>query len=411
MIRVLVVDDSMFMRGAIAKTLTATGLFEVVGQAKDGHEALARVLALRPDVVSMDFNMPGWTGADAVEAIMAQRPTPIVMFSAHTTKGARETLDALAAGAVDFVTKPAGEVSADLSRVQEELVRKLTSAAAARPRASLRAPAPGHTAGQGPGQTAGHGPGQTAGHGRGHTAGHGPGHTAGHGAGHAAPPSTRAVPGMARPPLSTRDPRPSTPGSGIPVTPRAAATGGALPKLVVIAVSTGGPVALGQLVPALPADSRFAVVIVQHMPAHFTGALADRLDHDSPLSVREAQDGDRPRPGLVLVAPGDRHLEFDDRGNVVLRDGPTVNGCRPAADVTMLSAARVYGRRTVGVVLTGMGRDGTAGALAIRRAEGRTLAQDEESCVIFGMPRAAIEAGAIEEVAPLSEIASRLRYL
>lgn len=401
MIRVLVVDDSMFMRGAIAKTLTATGAFEVVGQARDGHEALARVLALRPDVVSMDFNMPGWTGADAVAAIMAQRPTPIVMFSAHTTKGAKETLDALAAGAVDFVTKPAGEVSADLSKVQEELVRKLTSAAASRPRASLRAPASGAAAGH------------TASHTAGHTGGHGAGHTAGHAgpASASGPASTRAVPSLARPPLSTRDPRPSTPGSGIPVTPRPAATGGALPKLVVIAVSTGGPVALGQLVPALPADSRFAVVIVQHMPAHFTGALAERLDHDSPLTVREAQEGDRPRPGLVLIAPGDRHLEFDDRGNVVLRDGPTVNGCRPAADVTMLSAARVYGRRTVGVVLTGMGRDGTAGALAIRRAEGRTLAQDEESCVIFGMPRAAIEAGAIEEVAPLSEIASRLRYL
>ncbi len=394
MIRVLVVDDSMFMRGAIAKTLTATGVFEVVGQAKDGHEALARVLSLKPDVVSMDFNMPGWTGADAVQAIMAQRPTPIVMFSAHTTKGAKETLDALAAGAVDFVTKPAGEVSADLSKVQEELVRKLTSASAARPRASVRAPV-----------SATHTPIPQS----------SPSVALGAAiagiAGVAGPASTRHVPSATRPPLSSREPRPSNPGSAVPVSPRALPSGGALPKLVVIAVSTGGPVALGQLVPQLPADTRFAVVIVQHMPAHFTAALADRLDHDSPLSVREAQNGDRPRPGLVLIAPGDKHLEFDDRGNVVLRDGPSVNGCRPAADVTMVSAARVYGRRTVGVVLTGMGRDGTAGALAIRRAEGRTLAQDEDSCVIFGMPRAAIEAGAIEEVAPLKEIASRLRYL
>jgi two-component system chemotaxis response regulator CheB len=170
-------------------------------------------------------------------------------------------------------------------------------------------------------------------------------------------------------------------------------------------------VALSQLVPALPADTRFAVVIVQHMPAHFTGALAERLDASSPLSVREAENGDRPRPGLVLVAPGDRHLEFDDRGAVVITSGPLVNGCRPAADVTMTSAARVFGRRTIGVVLTGMGKDGAAGALAIRRAEGRTLAQDEDSSVIFGMPRAAIEIGAIEEVAPLAEIAARLRYL
>lgn len=178
-----------------------------------------------------------------------------------------------------------------------------------------------------------------------------------------------------------------------------------------VAVSTGGPVALSQLVPALPADTRFGIIIVQHMPAHFTAALAERLDSESALTVREAQAGDRPRPGLVLIAPGDRHLELDDRGVVVLRDSPPVNGCRPAADVTMISAARVYGRRAIGVVLTGMGKDGAAGALAIRRAEGRTLAQDEESCVIFGMPRAAIEAGAIDEVAPLGEIASRLRYL
>lgn len=371
MIRVLIVDDSMFMRGAIAKTLTATGQFEVVGQARDGKEALERVLSLKPDVVSMDFNMPGWTGADAVTAIMEKRPTPIVMFSAHTTRGAKETLEALAAGAVDFITKPAGEVSADLSKVQEELVRKLSTAAASRPRVSPRAVV--------------------------------------------APPSS-GRPGSApgRAPLSARDPRPSSPGVGMaPVSSqvRPVAPAGALPRLCVIAVSTGGPVALSHLVPAFPADTRFAIVIVQHMPAHFTAALADRLDMLSPLTVREAQDGDRPRPGLVLVAPGDRHLEFDDRGAVVLGDGPLVNGCRPAADVTMVSAARVYGRRTIGVVLTGMGRDGTAGALAIRRAEGRTLAQDEDSSVIFGMPKSAIESGAIEEIAPLKDIASRLRYL
>ncbi|MFO0588022.1 MAG: chemotaxis response regulator protein-glutamate methylesterase [Polyangiaceae bacterium] len=382
MIRVLIVDDSMFMRGAIAKVLNATGQFEVAGQARDGHEALAKVLALKPDVVSMDFNMPGgWTGADAIAQIMAQRPTPIVMFSAHTTRGAKETLDALAAGAVDFVTKPAGEVSADLSKVQEELVRKLTFAAQSKPRAMAR-PSGGPVSGS---------PGSA-------------------GSSSGAPSSIRGVALGQRAPLSSRDPRPSSPGAAPPGGARPS-LGGSLPKLVVIAVSTGGPVALSHVIPALPADTRFAVVVVQHMPAHFTAALAERLDGESHLSVREAQDGDRPRPGLVLIAPGDRHLEFDDRGAVVLRDGPHVNGCRPAADVTMLSAARVYGRRTIGVVLTGMGRDGTAGALAIRRAEGRTLAQDEETSVIFGMPRAAIEAGAIEEVAPLKEIASRLRYL
>ena len=185
---------------------------------------------------------------------------------------------------------------------------------------------------------------------------------------------------------------------------------GGLPRLAVIAVSTGGPAALSEVIPALPADLRYAVVVVQHMPAHFTESLAERLDAASRVRVREAAEGDRPMPGQVLIAPGDRHLEFDDRGAVVLSDGPLVNGCRPAADLTMVSAARVYGRRCVGVVMTGMGKDGTAGALAIKRAEGKTLAQDQTTSVIFGMPKAAIDAGAIDEVVPLSEIAGWLRY-
>ena len=353
MIRVLVVDDSMFMRGAISKALKATGLFEVIGQAQNGEEAVKRVAELSPDVVTMDFNMPGYNGAQAVREIMRTRPTPVVMFSAHTQKGAKETFEALDAGAIDFVTKPAGEVSADLSKVQDELTRKLTAAASTKPRA------------------------QTA--------------------------PARAV----RAP-EQKPPPPSKPTAVQRPAPPASSPG--LPKLCVIAVSTGGPVALTHVIPLLPADTRFAVVVVQHMPAHFTLALAERLDAESELTVREAAPGDRPRPGLVLIAPGDRHLEFDDRGGIVLGDGPLVNGCRPAADVTMASAARVFGRRTIGVVMTGMGKDGAAGALAIRRAEGRTLAQDQDTCVIFGMPKAAIDAGAIEEVAPLGEIAARLRY-
>lgn len=351
MIRVLVVDDSMFMRAAISRTLTGTGAFQVVGQAKDGKEAVARVSELQPDVVTMDFNMPGMNGAEAVREIMRVRPTPVVMFSAHTTKGAKETLEALDAGAVEFVTKPAGEVSADLSRVADELTRKLTSAAASRPRA--------------------------------------------------APPRSAA----ATPPKKPPEPAPT---SARPVSARGPA---AVHKVCVIGISTGGPVALSQLLPALPADTKFAVVVVQHMPAHFTATLAERLDSECALEVREAAAGDRPRPGLVLIAPGDRHLEFDERGLVVLGDGPHVHGCRPAADVTMISAAKVFGRRCIGAVLTGMGRDGTKGAQAIKAAGGSTLAQDEASSVIFGMPKSAIDAGAIDEIAPLDEIAERLRFL
>jgi two-component system chemotaxis response regulator CheB len=292
--------------------------------------------------------MPGMTGAETVRQVMQQRPTPVVMFSAHTRQGAKETFDALAAGAVDFMTKPDGEVSVDLTKIADELVRKLVAAAQARPRA-------------------------------------------------------------ANPPAPVR---PASSSSGIRVLTTAAAvtSPGALPRVCVIGISTGGPAALSEIVPVLPPDLRVAIVVVQHMPAGFTGPLAERLDAASHVGVSEARTGDRPLPGTVLIAPGDRHLEFDDRGVVTLTDGPQVNGCRPAADVTMISAARVYGRRALAVVMTGMGRDGADGALAIKRAHGKTLAQDQATSVIYGMPKAAIDAGAIDEVAALGDIAAWLRY-
>lgn len=340
-IRVLIVDDSLFMRAAVAKTLSS-GNFEVIGQAKDGKDGLAQILKLQPDVVTMDFNMPGMNGAETVRELMKQRPTPVVMFSAHTKQGAKETFDALAAGAVDFVTKPAGEVSVDLSKVADDLIAKLTAAAASKPRAAASV-------------------------------------------------------------------IPSRPSGSITTTGKTPLPLGA-PRLCIIAVSTGGPAALSEVIPALPGELKLAVVVVQHMPAGFTAALAERLDATSKVSVREAQTGDRPFPGTVLIAPGDKHLEFDERGFCVLTDGPMVNGCRPAADVTMMSAARVYERRSLAVVMTGMGKDGAAGALAIKRAGGKTLAQDQATSVIYGMPKAAIDMGGIDEVSPLGDIAAWLRY-
>ena len=367
-LRVVIVDDSLFMRAAIAKALAA-GPFDVVGQAKDGNDALALIARLAPDVVTMDFNMPGITGAETVRQVMQQRPTPVVMFSAHTRQGAKETFDALAAGAVDFVTKPAGEVSVDLSKIADVLIRKLIAAAQARPRA-------------------------------------------------AAPPVVSRPSGsFTAMRVSSMEPHPHPgalpaggtprPSMGIPITVPGTLS---LPRVCVIAISTGGPAALTELVPALVPDLRVAVVIVQHMPGGFTGPLAERLDAISRITVREAHDGDRPQPGTVLIAPGDRHLEFDDRGVVTLTDGALVNGCRPAADVTMLSAARTFGRRALAVVMTGMGRDGAAGALAIKRVDGKTLAQDQATSVIYGMPKAAIDAGAIDEIAALGDIATWLRY-
>jgi len=338
-IRVVIVDDSMFMRAAIAKILEKSGSFEVVGQARDGREGVAQVLKCQPDVVTMDFNMPELNGAEAVSEIMKARPTPIIMFSAHTQEGAKATFEALAAGAVDFCAKPAGEVSADLSSIADDLLTKLHAAVGAKPRAQ-------------------------------------------------------------KPVVATQTQR----------TMRSTWPPGG-PKVVIIGVSTGGPAALSRVIPALPQLQRSPVIIVQHMPAQFTRALAERLDGQSAVKVREARDGDIPRPGQVLVAPGDRHLEMAPGGTLRLTDGPPVNGCRPSADVTMISAARVLGAAAIGVIMTGMGRDGAAGVQAIKRVEGRTYAQDEGSCVIFGMPKAAIDTGAIDEVVPLDQIATRLSRL
>jgi two-component system chemotaxis response regulator CheB len=338
-IRVLVVDDSLFMRASVKRILERDSRFEVIGEAKDGREAVDAVQQLKPDVCTMDFNMPRMDGAQAVREIMRLRPTPVVMLSAHTKEGARETFEALAAGAVDFVEKPSGEVSAELLRVETLLVAKLHAAAHAAPRPLDTAPRP-----------------------------------------LAGPRVTHPIPTIA---LG--------------------------PRVAIVAISTGGPAALGRVVPRLPAETSHALVVVQHLPAGFTTALAERLDAVSAVRVREAQAGDAPEAGLVLIAPGDRHLSFRPDGTAVLDDGPEVNGVRPAADVTMQSAAQVFGRRVIGVVMTGMGRDGADGVRAIKAAGGATLAQDRASCVVWGMPRSAVETGCIDREVPLDDIADAIR--
>jgi two-component system chemotaxis response regulator CheB len=331
------------MRAAITKLLDGTGEFTVVDTAKDGQEAIDKVLECQPDVVTMDFNMPRLNGAQAVKAIMEKRPTPIIMFSAHTREGARETFEALRAGAVDFCTKPAGEVSAQLDSIKGELCAKLRAAAHSRPRRF-------------------------------------------------------SAPRLPKSSGSLRKPRMAT-------LPPAGA------RVIFIGVSTGGPVALSQVIPALPASLRSAIVVIQHMPPAFTATLADRLNAESKVIVREAAEGDRPMPGTVLIAPGGKHLEVESDGTLHLVDGPLVHGCRPAADVTMKSAAAAFGRRAVGLVMTGMGKDGAEGLAAIKRASGKTFVQDKESCVIYGMPKAALDLGVVDEVVTLDELATKLQSL
>lgn len=367
-IRVLVVDDSAFMRTAVARTLGADSRIEIVGHAKDGAEAVTEVARLRPDVVTMDFNMPKMTGVEAIRAIFRDRPVPIVMLSAHTMDGAQETLEALEAGAVDFVTKPAGEVSTDLSAVREDLLRKVIAAAGARPMTSPYASLPKRAAASGT--------------------------TTASRVAAVSDPSAVTSPGITMP--LTR------------ATGRISLASLGLDPAVIIAISTGGPSALERVVPKLPAAYPRGVLIVQHMPAQFTGALADRLDQVSQLRVREAREGDRLFAGTVLVAPGDKHAVLDRNGMVKLTSTPAVNGCRPSADVTLQSAVSVYGARMTVVVMTGMGRDGALGASAAKAAGARVLAQDRDTSVIWGMPKAVVELGLADEVLALDDIAPAL---
>ncbi len=335
-LRVLVVDDSAFMRSAVSRLLTADVRFEVVGQARDGAEAVRLARELHPHVITMDFNMPGMNGAEATRAILAERPIPIVMLSAHTTAGARETVQALSAGAVDFVTKPDGEVSAHLGPVRDELMRKLVTAAGA---------------------------------------------------------NLAPSPQPSRPRAAELD--------QVPRSVRALAPG---LRVVVVASSTGGPAALSRLLPRLQLSREAVLIVVQHMPAGFTAALAEQLAERVPWPVREAQGGELLEPGNVFVAPGDRHLKLERSGRLLTDEGPLVHGVRPAADVTFKSAAQVHGSRVVGVVLTGMGKDGALGLAAIKAAGGRTIAQDRATSTVYGMPRAAVELGVVDEVAPLDGI-------
>ncbi|MGE0321947.1 MAG: chemotaxis response regulator protein-glutamate methylesterase [Polyangiaceae bacterium] len=354
--RVLVVDDSAFMRGAVARLIDSDPRFEVVGQARDGEEAVRMARELSPDVISMDFNMPRLNGAQATRAILAERAVGIVMLSAHTKEGAEETLDALGAGAVDFVPKPGGEVSTNLSEIKDVLLSKLAAAGGANLKA-LSALSSNRAETE-----------------------------------EAPPVSTRSLPpGGSRRPDATR-PMPS----GL--------------RVIAIASSTGGPAALTRVVPRLDLRGS-ALVIVQHMPEGFTRALADQLSQLSPFKVQEATGGEQLREGVALVAPGGFHLQVERGGIVRLTSGPPVHGVRPAADVTLKSVGEAFGPRAVGVVLTGMGRDGALGLASLKAAGGRTLAQDQASSVVYGMPKAAAELGVVDEVVALERVAATVTRL
>jgi two-component system chemotaxis response regulator CheB len=332
-IRVLVVDDSAFVRKAVKRMLGAADDIEVVGFAADGEEGLAKARELQPDVVTLDIRMPRLGGLETLERLMAERPVPVLLMSTLTQEGAEVTLRGLELGAMDFVDKSSVQPMSMLS-LAEELVAKIRALGQAKVRARPRSALP--SGGEGAGAPA---------------------------------------------------------------------------ECVVIAASTGGPTALQTVVGGLPAGFPAAVLVVQHIPRGFTRSLAERLDARSAVPVREARDGEAVGPGAILVAPAGIHSRLVQRGDqvqLVLDEEPRDALHRPSANVLMTTAADVYGPLTVGVVLTGMGSDGTDGLRAIQEKGGLTLAESEETSVIYGMPRAAIEAGVVQRVVALDRVAGEL---
>ncbi len=341
-IKVMVVDDSAFMRKVIKDMLEEDPDIEVVATARDGMDAIKKLVDIRPDVITLDLEMPRLNGLDTLGYIMSETPTPVIMLSSYTQEGADATLRALDYGAVDFVPKPSGPISMDIRKVKDELIRKIKSAV-----------------------------------------------------------------GINLSVMKFKEISPIKKKKEVKSVPYLKST----EKILVIGTSTGGPRALQEVVPKIPADIESGILIVQHMPPKFTKSLAERLDSLSELVVKEAEDGDKVSPGVALVAPGDYHM-------IIERDGkefrvrnvktPPIGKLRPAVDVTMLSVAEVWNGFIVGVIMTGMGKDGAKGMLMIKKRGGRTIVEDKSTCVVYGMPRAVVEIGAADIIVPLYEIPKKI---
>jgi two-component system chemotaxis response regulator CheB len=336
-VRVLVVDDSALMRKLIPQMIEREGLIQVVGTAMDGEFALEKIPDLKPDVVTLDLDMPRMDGMETIRKIMRKHPLPIIVVSAHSTEGASATFKALSLGALDFVTKP-HDPTTHMDEIAGELVAKIKAAAKSQ---LVRLPEP----------------------------------------------------------QAKKKPK-ATVKLGVPPS-----------KVVAIGVSTGGPQALHFVLSQLSVDFPGTILIVQHMPEGFTGLFAKRLDETCAIEVKEAKSGDLLTPGRVLVCPGNKHMKVKHMplGDVVvLTEGEKVNGHRPSVDVLMRSVAMEFGERALGVLMTGMGEDGAEGLGAIKNCGGLTIAQAEESCVVYGMPRVAVERGHAMRVVGLEALANTL---
>jgi two-component system, chemotaxis family, protein-glutamate methylesterase/glutaminase len=352
--RVVVVDDSALMRNIVTRSLTRAGV-EVVGSARDGDEALAVCERERPDAMTLDLTMPGLDGLGVLRALRERTDTNIrvVVVSAFSEAHGARAVDALAEGAFDLVSKPTANEGLDA--FIENLGAKVKAAAASRPK-----PRPG-------------------------------------------PPVFTLAPRRPRAEAGHENGSGNGNGAGA-VVPRPAAVGRKVARVVLIATSTGGPRALAAVLPKLPAPLGVGTLIVQHMPAGFTGSLAARLNASSALNVIEAAGGETLDPGTALLAPGGRHLRLSLDGRTELSEEPAIGGLRPRADLLIEDAARAYGDRLLLVVLTGMGNDGLRGAREVKRRGGRILVESEESCTVYGMPRAIVESGLADDVMDLGRL-------
>lgn len=344
-ISVMVVDDSAFMRRMISDMIDQDDGLEVIGAARNGADALVKYESLNPDVVTLDIELPDINGLDLLTQLLNIKSKPVIMLSTLTQKGAEATFEAMNRGAVEFISKPSGAISLDISKIQEELVGKIKLSVEAK----VSVPQPKSEIAEEP---------------------------------------------RYKPEISYQLKEDTK------------------PPLLIIGSSTGGPRALQEVIPKLPRDFPAPVLIVQHMPPKFTKSLADRLNRLSFLEVKEAEQGDRLEKGRVYLAPGGFHMKIvaENQGlTIVLTEEPAVHGVRPSCDVLLHSAEKVNGHKLLAVILTGMGKDGTDGLASLKRVQDvYTIAESEQTSIVFGMPRAVIQSGLADQVCSLEDIPAEI---
>jgi two-component system chemotaxis response regulator CheB len=371
-VTVLIVDDSGFFLRRLAEMINGCDGLKVVGTATNGREAIEKTLALKPDVITMDYEMPVMDGITAVRQIMSQQPTPILMFSSLTYEGARVTLDSLEAGAVDFLPKNFDEISRNSADLKRRLSERILAVAASKKRAvSSFATAPSASTNTAPART---------------TSSSAP-----------SPAAAKAPPIVAAPAKATTSSTHRVSRKNI--------------QVVLIGTSTGGPVALQNVLTQLPSNFPLPIVLIQHMPATFTPAFAERLNSLCRIKVKEAEDGEALFPGVAYLAPGGKQLLISQNNTLKVLPGDERLNYKPSVDITFGSAANALGDKALGIVLTGMGSDGCEGARMLKQKGATIWAQDEATCVIYGMPMAVVKANLADEILPLSDVGARLAEL